>query len=101
MASELIRPHVVGFLDLMLKDQSQTLRVEEIEIGASSPWIGTDHNGNLWLFGGGGWNAGPDLWEFNPSTNEWAWMGGNAHSNGQAQAPVYGTKGVPAAGNFP
>lgn len=41
MASELIRPHVVGFLDLMLKDQSQTLRVEEIEIGVSSPWVGS------------------------------------------------------------
>jgi voltage-gated potassium channel len=41
MASELIRPHVVGFLDLMLKDQSQTLRVEEIEIFPSSPWVGT------------------------------------------------------------
>ncbi len=40
MASELIRPQVVGFLDLMLKDQSQTLRVEEIEIDASSPWEG-------------------------------------------------------------
>lgn len=40
MASELIRPQVVGFLDLMLKDQSQTLRLEEIEIGASSPWEG-------------------------------------------------------------
>jgi len=40
MASELIRPHVVGFLDLMLKDQSQTLRVEEIEIGTASPWVG-------------------------------------------------------------
>jgi len=41
MASELIRPHVVGFLDLMLKDQSQTLRVEEIEIDAASPWVGS------------------------------------------------------------
>lgn len=41
MASELIRPQVVGFLDLMLKDQSQTLRVEEIEISASSPWVGS------------------------------------------------------------
>jgi len=30
----------VGFLDLMLKDQSQTLRVEEIEIDAASPWAG-------------------------------------------------------------
>lgn len=41
MASELIRPQVVGFLDLMLKDQSQTLRVEEIEIDALSPWVGS------------------------------------------------------------
>ena len=38
MASELLRPHVVSFLDLMLKEQSRTLRVEEIEVG--SPWIG-------------------------------------------------------------
>jgi len=38
MASEAIRPHVVGFLDLMLKSQSQTLRVEEIEIREHSPW---------------------------------------------------------------
>lgn len=40
LASEVIRPHVVGFLDLMLKEQSRTLRIEEIEIGAKSPWIG-------------------------------------------------------------
>src|SRR5579872_851834 len=39
MASEVIRPHVVGFLDLMLKDQSQTLRVEEIEV-SGPPWAG-------------------------------------------------------------
>jgi voltage-gated potassium channel len=41
MASELIRPHVVGFLDLMLKEQGKTLRVEEIEVGANSKWAGT------------------------------------------------------------
>lgn len=41
MASEAIRPHVVGFLDLMLKSQSQTLRVEEIEVREHSPWVGT------------------------------------------------------------
>ena len=40
MASELIRPHAVNFLDLMLRERSQTLRVEELEIGASSPWAG-------------------------------------------------------------
>ena len=40
MASELIRPHVVGFLDLMLREKSKTLRVEEIAVGESSPWVG-------------------------------------------------------------
>jgi voltage-gated potassium channel len=40
MASELIRPHVVGFLDRMLKEQGKTLRVDEILIKASSPWAG-------------------------------------------------------------
>ena len=39
MASEVIRPHVVGFLDLMLKAQSQTLRVEQVDI-AGSAWGG-------------------------------------------------------------
>lgn len=40
MASELIRPHVVGFLDTMLKEQTRTLRVDEIEIKTNSPWAG-------------------------------------------------------------
>jgi len=48
MASELIRPHVVGFLDLMLKEQGKTLRVEEIEVKPSSPWSGSAlHDLNL------------------------------------------------------
>ncbi len=40
LASEVLRPHVVSFLDLMLKEHSRTLRVEEIVISDSSPWIG-------------------------------------------------------------
>ena len=45
-------------------------------------WI--DGKGNFWLFGGLGFDgAGTygylnDLWEFYPSTNEWAWMGGSS-----------------------
>jgi voltage-gated potassium channel len=39
MASELIRPHVVNFLDLLLKEQSHTLRVEQLEI-SGPPWAG-------------------------------------------------------------
>jgi voltage-gated potassium channel len=40
LASELIRPGVVNFLDLMLRDQSGTLRVEEIAVVEGSPWVG-------------------------------------------------------------
>ena len=48
MASELIRPQVVGFLDQMLKQQGGTLRVEEIEVNSSSKWAGTAlHDLNL------------------------------------------------------
>lgn len=40
LASELIRPSVVGFLDGMLRDQAGTMRVEEIALAEGSPWIG-------------------------------------------------------------
>ncbi len=40
IASELIRPSVVSFLDTMLRDPSGTLRVEEITVGERSPWVG-------------------------------------------------------------
>jgi N-acetylneuraminic acid mutarotase len=81
-----------------------------------SSW--TDNSGNLWLFGGNGYDADGvygwlnDLWEFNPSTREWAWMGGgstfpancgNGLNSGSPcyQPGAYGTLGTPAAGNFP
>jgi voltage-gated potassium channel len=40
LASEVLRPQVVAFLDLMLQEKSRTLRIEEILIGAHSPWMG-------------------------------------------------------------
>ena len=60
--------------------------------GGAATW--TDLSGHLWLFGTYGAN---DLWEFNPSTNAWAWMGGSSTGG----LGVYGTKGKPAAGNIP
>jgi voltage-gated potassium channel len=39
MASEMIRPHVVSFLDRMLR-RNDAVRVEEVTIGEGSPWIG-------------------------------------------------------------
>jgi N-acetylneuraminic acid mutarotase len=75
----------------------------------------TDANGNLWMFGGDGQDAGGyegqlnDLWEFNPSTNEWTWMDGSETLGGRCyiigaqcgQPGVYGTLGTPAASNIP
>jgi voltage-gated potassium channel len=40
LASELTRPHVVSFLDLMLRDQEKPMRVEEIAVREDSPWVG-------------------------------------------------------------
>lgn len=40
LASELIRPYVVSFLDLMLRDQVKTMRVEEIVVREDSSWVG-------------------------------------------------------------
>jgi N-acetylneuraminic acid mutarotase len=64
----------------------------------------TDQNGNFWLFGGEGYTSASaltilgDLWEFNTSTQKWAWMGG---SNAAGQFGVYGSQGVPEVGNTP
>jgi hypothetical protein len=69
---------------------------------SASSWI--DSSGNLWLFGGVGYDAAGvvgnlnDLWRFSPTTKEWTWIsGGNADN----AAGVYGTRGTAAAGNVP
>lgn len=40
MASELIRPSVVSFLDMMLRDTDRNLRIEEVTVGPASPFVG-------------------------------------------------------------
>ena len=82
----------------------------------ASAWI--DGNGNLWLFGGmafdanGNINPMNDLWEFSPSTSQWTWRGGNDsvlqciadwsdECTLSALPVVYGTEGIPSAGNMP
>ena len=67
-----------------------------------STWA--DGSGNIWLFGGYGFdNAGTfgnlnDLWEYKPSTGQWTWVSG---SNAANASGVYGTEGTAAAGNQP
>ena len=64
----------------------------------------TDRSGNLWLFGGLGFDSASnngdlnDLWEFNPSTSQWTWESGSNITN---HPGVYGSLGVAAQGNSP
>ena len=58
----------------------------------------TDKSGIVWILSPGSYFY-PDcseLMDFNPSTSEWAWMGGSC--SGLA---TYGAVGTPAAGNIP
>ena len=41
MASEMVRPTVVGFLDKMMRDKDKQLRFEEVTIPAGSPLVNT------------------------------------------------------------
>ncbi len=66
----------------------------------SATWI--DASGNLWLFGGFGYDSTGtanylnDLWMY--SAGQWTWMGG---SNMASQSGTYGTQGTPAPNNTP
>lgn len=62
----------------------------------------TDSSGNVWLFGGGGYDSVGtdgllnDLWKF--AQGKWTWMGGPKFANVRG---IYGTRGTPAAANIP
>ena len=96
-------PGVYGTLGLPAPDNFPSPRSN------ASTW--TDNNGNLWLFGGYGSGSNNvlghlnDLWQFNPSTGEWAWMGGitavPAQDGQGGVAGVYGALGTPWPGNAP
>ena len=81
-------------------------------------WVASD--GSLWLFGGLGndvFDANDfsevdeyDLWRFDPTAQQWAWMSGGSTSTCGAstseeswcgQVGIYGTEGTPAVGNIP
>jgi N-acetylneuraminic acid mutarotase len=63
-----------------------------------------DSAGNLWLFGGYGYDedANPqnlnDLWEYNLGTALWTWISGTPYV---AVSGTYGTQGMPAVNNTP
>lgn len=56
-----------------------------------------DSVGNFWIYGGSGGGTYGDLWKWDVSISQWAWMGGSSNS-----LPAnYGTKNVAAATNYP
>lgn len=40
LASEMVRPMVTSFLDVMLRDQDRAIRIEEATVPGDSPWVG-------------------------------------------------------------
>jgi hypothetical protein len=63
----------------------------------------TDSAGNLWLYGGFGYEASgtdADLWEYNTFSKLWTWIGSNPAFDSDA-APTYGTLSVASPGNSP
>lgn len=64
----------------------------------------TDAQGNLWIFGGYGYDVNgtlgalADLWKYDITTNMWTWMNG---PNTSGYLGNYGTLQVPAATNAP
>jgi len=64
----------------------------------------TDNKGHLWLFGGSendtnGSGFQNDLWEFNPATNQWAWINGSEPAlNSSGPSGVYTAPGAVPGG---
>jgi hypothetical protein len=70
---------------------------------APQTWL--DASGNVWMFGGLGFDVDGfrssflnDLWKYTPSTGQWTWMGG---PNTLDSPGTYGTLGQPNTANVP
>lgn len=86
--------------------------------GRYSATFWTDSNGQLWLYGGEGFDSQgndsnlDDLWRLNPSTAEWTWINGHSTAPSVCESeyedtslcgwpPIYGSIGVSAPGIGP
>ena len=91
-----------------VKNQSGVYGMQGLPAPANVPgaryWgVGwTDASGNLWLFGGSGYNASGnsgrlnDLWKY--SNGQWTWISGTSQLN---EPGIYGVQGMAAAANIP
>jgi hypothetical protein len=70
-----------------------------------------DASGNIWLFGGFGFDSAGtgspegavlnDLWKYNTTTKQWTWVSGGGTTGIANQAGTYGTQTAAAAANVP
>jgi N-acetylneuraminic acid mutarotase len=91
-----------------IRDQSGVYGIKNVANTTNKPGArykgvsGIDKNGNLWLFGGRGYDSEAklgelnDLWKFNGIT--WIWVSGD---NTMKQPGIFGTKGVASINNKP
>jgi len=83
---------------------STTPSVDNIPGARAEASVVQDSQGGVWIFGGRGYGGREsyghmnDLWRFTPANGEWQWIGGD---DAPVSASVYGTQGVPDAGNYP
>lgn len=82
-----------------LKGTAADTNVPGARLGAIS-WV--DKAGNFWLFGGEAallpGNFYNDLWEYSPSSNQWAWISGESTMN---QPGIYGIQGTSTVATEP
>jgi hypothetical protein len=69
--------------------------------------IGMDGSGNIWLFGGAGYDAGGssgelnDLWKYTPGNSQWTWVSGSSSVGYGGAGGQFGTQGVGSPSNNP
>jgi N-acetylneuraminic acid mutarotase len=90
-------------------DEAGVYGTQGIYSGAVEPGSRVSHllagSGSLFLWGGEGYGNSTaesgylsDVFEFDPGSGNWRWISGNSNIN---TMPVYGDRGVSAAGNSP
>ncbi len=90
------QPGIYGIKGVMANQNTPGSRNEP------QTWL--DESGNMWLFGGYGYDSMGnygwlnDLWKYSPAANQWTWLGGG---NKTDEAGLYGMQWIANPSNMP
>lgn len=93
-----------GYRDVGIYGQQGQVAVTNKPGARSGSVSWRDLSGNLWMFGGEGFDSAGnhgllnDLWKYDIATSSWTWVRGNKSIN---PSPKYGTKGVSSSTSLP